>query len=173
MRKCGAYGGPLPGGLDLQCGRIYKDAEIRTVVDLPSGAFSGTFNVAASIKMRKSPLSGREHLPCRFPLQCGRIYKDAEIRCSNPCYRPRDSPLQCGRIYKDAEMDGSGRCSGSSFRSFNVAASIKMRKSHWGDRRLKKNLKTFNVAASIKMRKYIGDIFGDGDFHTPSMWPHL
>ena len=37
----------------LQCGRIYKDAEIINVYEL-SIYFEDTFNVAASIKMRKS-----------------------------------------------------------------------------------------------------------------------
>ena len=62
----------------LQCGRIYKDAEIvyepSASVYEPSG-----FNVAASIKMRKSIVLKKGDLSAEM-LQCGRIYKDAEIK---------------------------------------------------------------------------------------------
>ena len=55
---------------------------------------------------------------------------------------------------------------------FNVAASIKMRKS---DRILMEHpgYISFNVAASIKMRKYV--VFSlEPDAQIPaSMWPHL
>ena len=86
------------------------------------------FNVAASIKMRKS------HDKCLFVdvvgfrLQCGRIYKDAEI------YRRDEGrwivalELQCGRIYKDAEIHRRAPEWPAKQCSFNVAASIKMRK---------------------------------------------
>ena len=69
-------------GIDtLQCGRIYKDAEIR----------------------KASPHSGGPH-----SLQCGRIYKDAEIR-PRRCLADASPPgLQCGRIYKDAEIRSYG-----------------------------------------------------------------
>ena len=64
----------------LQCGRIYKDAEIYE--DVP-------------VTLAPAEL-----------LQCGRIYKDAEM-LSTPLYNPRPvNSLQCGRIYKDAEMRG-------------------------------------------------------------------
>ena len=61
----------------LQCGRIYKDAEIRDGEVITGG-----------------------HV---IELQCGRIYKDAEIGESLNA-RPLCVELQCGRIYKDAEM---------------------------------------------------------------------
>ena len=60
------------------------------------------FNVAASIKMRKFPIQGTGEEGEKI-LQCGRIYKDAEIPAFNGV--------------------GSYR-----FTPFNVAASIKMRK---------------------------------------------
>ena len=85
----------------LQCGRIYKDAEMK--ISAAKDAYdAATFNVAASIKMRKWAASSAA-LPGILALQCGRIYKDAEIRrpplglVARPC-------LQCGRIYKDAEI---------------------------------------------------------------------
>ena len=61
--------------------------------------------------------------------------------------------LQCGRIYKDAEISQNSRTRRASPAAFNVAASIKMRKfilEYIGTR----NGKAFNVAASIKMRKF-------------------
>ena len=61
----------------LQCGRIYKDAEIMESPPI-SGRGLCAFNVAASIKMRKCTgdvTGGRG----TGGLQCGRIYKDAEI----------------------------------------------------------------------------------------------
>ena len=87
---------------DLQCGRIYKDAEM----GYNPGCISGlpqSFNVAASIKMRKLKyqLSIR---PSTCLLQCGRIYKDAEIYVGPSLSRCTVSALQCGRIYKDAEI---------------------------------------------------------------------
>ena len=96
--------------------------------DDAQGAEIVTFNVAASIKMRKS--CSRRRKPCDLStLQCGRIYKDAEIaqkgahkmrrfhsfnvaasikmrKCKYLCYLTPDYPsLQCGRIYKDAEIE--------------------------------------------------------------------
>ena len=65
-------------------------------------------------------------------LQCGRIYKDAEIRRllskTGYCFQ-----LQCGRIYKDAEIARRGTRTLNAMKSFNVAASIKMRKSEARD----------------------------------------
>ena len=63
--------------LCLQCGRIYKDAEIIQTPRCRSHMLS-TFNVAASIKMRKFPVSALAMVSTPF-LQCSRIYKDAEI----------------------------------------------------------------------------------------------
>ena len=61
----------------LQCGRIYKDAEIVKGHPAPTMHFP-PFNVAASIKMRK--LFNRYYIGgITRGLQCGRIYKDAEI----------------------------------------------------------------------------------------------
>ena len=65
----------------LQCGRIYKDAEI----------WKQECDVGIS-----------------YNLQCGRIYKDAEIVTVDVQYF-NDETLQCGRIYKDAEICYSGR----------------------------------------------------------------
>ena len=62
-------------------------------------------------------------------LQCGRIYKDAEISPDKRATREAKD-LQCGRIYKDAEMAFLHACARKTgTQSFNVAASIKMRKS--------------------------------------------
>ena len=115
----------LCGG-QLQCGRIYKDAEIpwRAV---GCARLLSCFNVAASIKMRKCYQAGENGKPDK-ELQCGRIYKDAEIRSRpEPRCRPR-SRLQCGRIYKDAEMEIVQQEGHGAEACFNVAASIKMRK---------------------------------------------
>ena len=65
---------------ELQCGRIYKDAEI-------------------------SPLA-RGFIIAGLVLQCGRIYKDAEITYRSGGGGPDARKLQCGRIYKDAEISG-------------------------------------------------------------------
>ena len=62
-------------------------------------------------------------------LQCGRIYKDAEILRRTGRVKSRNSRLQCGRIYKDAEMFGAADLLFLTAWTFNVAASIKMRKS--------------------------------------------
>ena len=62
----------------LQCGRIYKDAEITHLRPRTLGAVC-CFNVAASIKMRKCASPDAMN-PRTVSLQCGRIYKDAEMR---------------------------------------------------------------------------------------------
>ena len=61
------------------------------------------FNVAASIKMRK--------------------FLSAPVASGEPM------KLQCGRIYKDAEIQAKGSRASIRNHGFNVAASIKMRKS--------------------------------------------
>ena len=61
------------------------------------------FNVAASIKMRKFADRPRFGLGA-LSLQCGRIYKDAEI-LKWEASGAVGGLLQCGRIYKDAEID--------------------------------------------------------------------
>ena len=128
------------------------------------------FNVAASIKMRKSEKRGDTVLGIQ--------------------------KLQCGRIYKDAEINSSLRSSNLEVKSFNVAASIKMRKSP-PPRPCRSIEPRFNVAASIKMRKsssatptrkrlfwlQCGRIYKDAEIYHPSydapegeiasMWPHL
>ena len=98
----------------------------------------GRFNVAASIKMRKSneDFAG---LVNDFMLQCGRIYKDAEIRVPDGVVR--------------SEKAG-----------FNVAASIKMRKSFHSRLLLARGKARFNVAASIKMRKSLVSSFLTREF---------
>ena len=110
----------------LQCGRIYKDAEIRSSSPAAHGRVSSGFNVAASIKMRKcgGSIARASSLTCfnvaasikmrkleapegarlqSIALQCGRIYKDAEIH-NRKCFARPKVWLQCGRIYKDAEI---------------------------------------------------------------------
>ena len=62
-----------------------------------------SFNVAASIKMRKSFEFFRAISPLEI-LQCGRIYKDAEIFLNLDEFADVHDILQCGRIYKDAEI---------------------------------------------------------------------
>ena len=138
---------------------------------------SSGFNVAASIKMRK--YEGYNHTDhTDHWLQCGRIYKDAEIKCL--CrHGEGETRLQCGRIYKDAEIRFPPAFCGCREPRFNVAASIKMRKSSpWRSLRALRALlqcgriykdaeiylrepldsatdrRSFNVAASIKMRKF-------------------
>ena len=61
-------------------------------------------------------------------LQCGRIYKDAEIWSVAAYNAGGTNLLQCGRIYKDAEIAPLLRAGAESKARFNVAASIKMRK---------------------------------------------
>ena len=65
---------------------------------------------------------------------------------------PVEASLQCGRIYKDAEIFLVFAGELNVVPPFNVAASIKMRKFH-GNGLAIENTFTFNVAASIKMRK--------------------
>ena len=55
--------------------------------------------------------------------------------------------------------------------TFNVAASIKMRKSYLRPARACVR-RAFNVAASIKMRKFGSDEFAASSVFSPSMWPH-
>ena len=129
-------------------------------------------------------------------LQCGRIYKDAEIRRTHR-FCVRRPWLQCGRIYKDAEIRKKGLYQGYVHRRFNVAASIKMRKSCCSGAGAKRGaplqcgriykdaeirsrpirqrprMRSFNVAASIKMRKSIVGSFGSLQSMSASMWPHL
>ena len=83
--------------------------------------------------MRKSLVANGQARPSE-ELQCGRIYKDAEIwSLCRPC-SARHRELQCGRIYKDAEICVSGRVLRDQHAGFNVAASIKMRKFRLHDR---------------------------------------
>ena len=127
MRKFLCLSIVTPGGLSLQCGRIYKDAEMlsdqrvllvyharlqcgRIYKDAEICPKAGTgarakisFNVAASIKMRKSK-NGFRKIRNRNSLQCGRIYKDAEIWHNYTSSYQKPNHLQCGRIYKDAEI---------------------------------------------------------------------
>ena len=154
------------------------------------------FNVAASIKMRKfhfRPIRPRSR-PC--VLQCGRIYKDAEIEF---CYYGNDGsilsfnvaasikmrkfdasvtlpqlsfPLQCGRIYKDAEIAAAFGAAAFSSNCFNVAASIKMRK-----------LGVPGTSLACISALQCGRIYKDAEIKrhrarrvcacSPSMWPHL
>ena len=65
----------------LQCGRIYKDAEIQ---------------------------DGARLVAKLAELQCGRIYKDAEIKLQADAEKRCNDLLQCGRIYKDAEIQAPG-----------------------------------------------------------------
>ena len=130
-----------------------KDYDVRTYRE-----FIPSFDVAASIKMRKYEPFALWWLNDAVPsfLQCGRIHKDAEIwRPIRRKSRPR-TYLQCGRIHKDAEMEKRPTASPRSSSSFNVAASIKMRKSYRvsPDNR---STHSFNVAASIKMRKLVAN----------------
>ena len=53
MRKYSRSRAAHAGGRHLQCGRIYKDAEIWDVRDRRDDRHGAAFNVAASIKMRK------------------------------------------------------------------------------------------------------------------------
>ena len=105
----------------LQCGRIYKDAEICILVFV----------------LKRT----------QIVLQCGRIYKDAEISRAELKLAMQNS-LQCGRIYKDAEISRR-----TTFVTFSIAA--------------------FNVAASIKMRKCRRLRLRRHREPLPSMWPHL
>ena len=53
--------------------------------------------------MRKF-IGARLNGPRNNALQCGRIYKDAEIKRRMAPLEGRLIKLQCGRIYKDAEI---------------------------------------------------------------------
>ena len=110
------------------------------------GARRTSFNVAASIKMRKSAHI-RVRRTTKKELQCGRIYKDAEISWA-AADEAAPHQLQCGRIYKDAEIENgrSSRCDACN---------------------------SFNVAASIKMRKYDECEQSEIEEIEASMWPHL
>ena len=77
MRKCNTGRSSFRRDTSLQCGRIYKDAEI--------------------VSLDISPVN-------KDNLQCGRIYKDAEIAWAKDRTAFVADYLQCGRIYKDAEM---------------------------------------------------------------------
>ena len=76
MRKFDGRNRPRRGRCHLQCGRIYKDAEM------------------SHAKISCAPWKS---------LQCGRIYKDAEIGYTGGS-EGAFFFLQCGRIYKDAEI---------------------------------------------------------------------
>ena len=88
--------------VSLQCGRIYKDAEIRqkaqnTTCRIPTLQCGRIYKDA---EMSLCPIA----LCCAWgDLQCGRIYKDAEMQYLPKMYSG-DLFLQCGRIYKDAEI---------------------------------------------------------------------
>ena len=78
MRKCASPRSSKYICDHLQCGRIYKDAEIR---------------------LEQMDHNGQSIL------QCGRIYKDAEIGPHSASRFSSKADLQCGRIYKDAEIE--------------------------------------------------------------------
>ena len=108
----------------LQCGRIYKDAEI--TLSIHALARHVLLQCGRIYKDAEINYTRRRCRPC-IGLQCGRIYKDAEMR-RDPRHDPPSVRLQCGRIYKDAEIiDARGRMFAEVV-CFNVAASIKMRK---------------------------------------------
>ena len=94
----------------------------------------------------------RGNVPRGLLLQCGRIYKDAEIY-ERYDLNVRFASLQCGRIYKDAEIRGISYGKEKIRPRFNVAASIKMRKFSDVAHVVVFEALGFNVAASIKMRK--------------------
>ena len=80
-------------------------------------------------------------------LQCGRIHKDAEIWTDYTIGTDITLNLQCGRIHKDAEIVVR-ECD-----QFRL-------------------LPSFNVAASIKMRKFPAYSYDAVTWLCPSMWPH-
>ena len=109
-------------------------------------AFEAPFNVAASIKMRKwngNDLDASGY----FDLQCGRIYKDAEIDETNDSAEARVL-LQCGRIYKDAEIRWAGRENEGAHR----------------------DLQCGRIYKDAEMRQWRAMQMGR---KRPSMWPHL
>ena len=155
--------------VDLQCGRIYKDAEIYVGYGAGAGSLF-TFNVAASIKMRKfivADLDKSEILAFNVAASI-KMRKSPQIRQST-VKRPI---LQCGRIYKDAEIRNRFSLAIEAA-AFNVAASIKMRKLCAVPQSRAGIAIAFNVAASIKMRKSPGYRRGVRHYVRPSMWPHL
>ena len=81
--------------------------------------------------------------------------------------------LQCGRIYKDAEIGALFVYCAALWCSFNVAASIKMRKSVCAASVITAPTIGFNVAASIKMRKSPDARLIARTASFASMWPHL
>ena len=156
---------------------------------------AASFNVAASIKMRKSA-SSKDKDPRVANLQCGRIYKDAEIFLRRTVRLGKKAHLQCGRIYKDAEIRGVAVHHTARAAAFNVAASIKMRKCckglayggelvHLQCGRIYKDAE-IRIAGNPKRlcgSLQCGRIYKDAEiefraktfcvFLKPSMWPHL
>ena len=65
----------------------------------------------------------------------------------------KSAVLQCGRIYKDADIASARVCVSCGDVAINVAASIKMRKCAAQSVPDIRGNHAFNVAASIKMRK--------------------
>ena len=110
----------------LQCGRIYKDAEI----DVRG---TGTHSDRAN-------------------LQCGRIYKDAEMHWQRMGTSSLAS-LQCGRIYKDAEISGPDGFGMGFLQFLKFCRIYKDAEIHEVHEVAPRVFHTFNVAASIKMRK--------------------
>ena len=125
MRKSPSLFRRLPRSQNLQCGRIYKDAEIADRVQRGIERLC-SFNVAASIKMRK--YTGRGMLAgIARPFNVAASIKMRKFRRRRGKNSAHNS-LQCGRIYKDAEIRQREKLTYSCSASFNVAASIKMRK---------------------------------------------
>ena len=110
----------------LQCGRIYKDAEILLLPPRRLSDLCG-FNVAASIKMRKSILCAQYAAQKRPSFNVAASIKMRKSFVGLINETPLEI-LQCGRIYKDAEMRLSTLACTATETPFNVAASIKMRK---------------------------------------------
>ena len=170
MRKCVAHPARELAHKPLQCGRIYKDAEIRLARWRDQATHAG--------------------------LQCGRIYKDAEItghrirpvrprppsmwphlyRCGNRSSR-QSAPgsfkfLQCGRIYKDAEIRTKNARAFSRTSTFNVAASIKMRKFAYDAAPMtyESHLQCGRIYKDAEM---LSCVYPSISSSSPSMWPHL
>ena len=117
---------PALQNTQLQCGRIYKDAEINMLIYLLVNFFllqCGRIYKDAEICIRRLHVFDDAVM-----LQCGRIYKDAEIMRNIGKDVASQRLLQCGRIYKDAEIWQSTTEPKTFLSGFNVAASIKMRK---------------------------------------------
>ena len=102
MRKCKSITHFRMHYMALQCGRIYKDAEMSLGNLHPCASFillqCGRIYKDAEIITEKT---GRA---CESALQCGRIYKDAEMT-KQTTHSSSSTTLQCGRIYKDAEIN--------------------------------------------------------------------